>query len=81
MFVHNKVFSQWRLLKQYARSYFLCHTFNFIDDEEFLVLSDCFEWKNPCFLQGDYSTFNLNKMTESKCLSGFRFGKRDIPMQ
>ena len=53
----------------------------FIDDEEFLVLSDLFEWKNLCFPYEGYSTFNLNEMTESKCLSEFRFGKRDIPMR
>ena len=59
---------------------FLSHTSNFIDDEEFLVLSDFFEWKNPCFLYEDYSPFNLDEMTESECLSEFRFRKRDIPI-
>ena len=44
------------------------------------MLSDFFEWKNTCFPQKDYSTFNLNEMTESECLSEFRFGKRDILM-
>ena len=57
---------------------FLSHTSNFIDDEEFLVLSDLFEWKNPCFPYEDYSTFNLDEMTESECLSEFRFRKRAI---
>ena len=45
------------------------------------MLSDLFEWKNLCFLYEDYSTFNLNEMTESECLSEFRFEKRDIPMR
>ena len=58
----------------------LSHTSNFIDDEEFLVLSDLFEWKNPCFPYEDYSPFNLDEMTESECLSEFRFRKRDIPI-
>ena len=49
----------------------LSRTSNFINDEEFLVLSDLFEWKNPCFPYEDYSTFNLNEMTESECLSEF----------
>ena len=39
---------------------FLGHTSNFIDDEEFLVLSDLFEWKNPCFPYEDFSPFNLD---------------------
>ena len=56
---------------------FLSHRSNFIDDEEFLVLSDLFEWKNPCFPYEDYSPFNLDEMTESECLSEFRFRKRD----
>ena len=51
-----------------------------IDDGEFFVLSDLFEWKNICFLYKDYSTFNLNEMTESECLSEFRFGEKDILM-
>ena len=59
---------------------FLSHTSNFIDDEEFLVLCDLFEWKNPCFPYEDYSPFNLVEMTESECLSEFRFRKRDIPI-
>ena len=59
---------------------FLSHMSNFIDDEEFLVLSDLCEWKNPCFPYEDYSLFNLDEMTEPKCLSEFRFRKRDIPI-
>ena len=55
-------------------------TSNFVDDEEFFVLSDLFEWKNTCFPYEDYPTFNLNEMIESECLSEFRFGKRDILM-
>ena len=48
---------------------FLSRTSNFIDDEEIFALSDLFEWKNTCFACEDYSTFNLNEMTESECLS------------
>ena len=51
-----------------------------MDDEEFLVLSDLFEWKNPCFSYEDYSPFNLDEMSESECLSDFRFRKRDTPI-
>ena len=40
MFVRNKV---------NARSFFLSRTSNFIDDEEFFVLSDLFECKNTYF--------------------------------
>ena len=58
--------------------FFLSRMSNFIDDEEFFVLSDLFEWKNTCFPYEDYLTFKLNEMTVSECLSEFRFGKRDI---
>ena len=33
---------------------FLSRTSNFIDDEEFFVSSDLFEWKNTCFPYEDY---------------------------
>ena len=79
MFVRKKVFRN-GVFQTKTRSYFLRRTSNFIDDGEFFGLSDLFEWKNTCFAYKDYSTFNLNEMTESKCLSEFRFGKRDILM-
>ena len=75
MFIRNKIFR-----KNNARSYLLSRTSNFIDDEECFVLYDLFELKNTCFLNEDYSTFNVNEMTESECLSEFRLGKRDILM-
>ena len=60
---------------------FTSPTSTFIDDEEVLVMSDLFEWKNLCFPYEDYSTFNLNEMTECECLSEVSFGKTDIPMR
>ena len=44
------------------------------------MLCDLFQWKNPCCPYEDYSPFNLDEMTESECLSEFRFRKRDIPI-
>ena len=38
-----------------------------------------FRMENPFFPYQDYSAFNF-EMTESECLSEFKFGKRDIPM-
>ena len=80
MFVRNKVFAVASFKIMQDLIFFLSRTSNFIDDEEFFALSDLFEWKNTCFACEDYSTFNLNEMTESECLSEFRFGKRDILM-
>ena len=48
-----------------ARPYFISRTSTFIDDEQFLVLSNLYEWKNLGFSYEDYSSFNLNEMTES----------------
>ena len=59
MFVRNKVFSQWRPLNQCKILFFLSPTSNFIDGEEFLVLSDLFEWKNLYLPYEDYSTVKL----------------------
>ena len=75
MFVRNKAFSEQRLSKQCKILYFLSRTSN-NDDEEFLVLSDRFEWKNLYFPHEVDSTFNLNEMIKSECLSQFRFGKK-----
>ena len=48
MFGRNKVFRN-------GVSYFLSRTSNFIDDEEFFVLSNLFEGKNTCFPYEVYS--------------------------
>ena len=55
---------------------FLSHRSNFIDDEEFLVLSDLLEWKNPCFSYEDYSPFNLDVMS---VFQSSDFGKETLP--
>ena len=48
MFVRNKVFAvaSFKIMQDLI---FLSRTSNFIDDEEFFVLSDLFEWKNTRF--------------------------------
>ena len=51
-----------------------------MDNGEFLELCDLYEWKNTYFPNKDYSTFDCYEMTESDCLSEFRFGKSDILM-
>ena len=51
---------------------------DFIDDEEFLILYDLFEPRNPDFPYEAYPKFDLDEMVESECLAEFRFKKRDI---
>ena len=45
-----------------------------------LTTTTSVDWQNTCFPYEDYSTFNQREMTESECLSEFKFGKRDILM-
>ena len=56
----------------------LCPGSNFIEDEEFLILYDLFEPRNPDFPHEAYAKFDLDEMGESESLSEFRFRKRDI---
>ena len=52
-----------------ARSYFLSRTSNFIDDEEFFCVVWPFRVEKHLLSVRNYSSFNLNDMTESECLS------------
>ena len=56
----------------------LSHGLNFIDDEEFVILYDLFEPRNPDFPYEAYPKFGLDEMAESECLAEFRLKKRDI---
>ena len=71
-----------KLLCSFATKFFAMASFKTMQDLifEFFVLSDLFAGKNTCFPYEDYSTFNLNEMTESECLSECRFGKIDLLM-
>ena len=53
---------------------------NTINEEEFLLLSEGFESKNPDFPYENDAAFDLDDMDESKCLAEFRFQKRHIPL-
>ena len=56
----------------------LSHGSKIIEDEEFLILYDLLEPRNPDFPHEAYAKFDLNEMAESESLSEFRFRKRDI---
>ncbi|XP_022777511.1 uncharacterized protein LOC111318928 [Stylophora pistillata] len=49
-----------------------------VSDEEFLILYDFFEPRNPEFPHKAYAKFDLDEMAESESLAEFRFRKRDI---
>ena len=56
----------------------LSHESNFIENEEFLILYDLFEPRNPDFPHETYAKFDLYEMTESESLAEFRFKIRNI---
>ena len=51
-----------------------------ISEDEFLLLYDVNNSKNPDFLYQNYEHFDLEELDESECLAEFRFRKRDIPI-
>lgn len=61
-----------------VQNLFLSHGSNFIEDEEFLILYDLFEPRNPEFPYEAYTKFDLDEMADSECLAEFRFRKTDI---
>lgn len=44
----------------------LSHGSNFVEDEEFLILYDLFEPRNPDFPHKVYAKFDLDEMAESE---------------
>ena len=51
-----------------------------IDDDEFLVLWQVYQSKNPDFPYEDYGQFSLDEMDETECRAEFRFAKTDLPL-
>lgn len=51
-----------------------------ISEDEFLLLYDANNSKNPDFPYHNYEHFDLEELDESECLAEFRFRKRDIPL-
>jgi len=51
-----------------------------ISDEEFLVLWESYQSKNPEFPYSSYARFDLQNIDEAECLAAFRVQKQDIPV-
>ena len=51
-----------------------------ISEDEFLLLYDVNNSKNPDFPYQNYEHFDLEELDESECLAEFHFRKRDIPI-
>ena len=56
----------------------LSHGSNFIGEEEFLILYNLLEPRNPNFPHEAYAKFDLDEMAESESLTEVRVRKRDI---
>jgi len=56
----------------------LCYAENLLSDDEFLVLWEDNQSKNPDFPWDGYSPFDLKNMDEAECKAEFRVQKRDV---
>lgn len=50
-----------------------------IIDEDFIILYEMFQSKNPNFPYDEYDRFDLDNMSEAECKAEFRFEKKDLP--
>ena len=56
----------------------ICCEDNMLSDEEFLVLWENYESKNPDFPWDSYDPFTLVNMDEAECKAEFRVEKNDL---
>ena len=56
----------------------ICYADNMLSDEEFLVLWENYESKNPDFPWDSYDPFTLVNMDEAECKAEFRVEKNDL---
>ena len=56
----------------------ICYADNMLSDEEFLVLYENYESKNPDFPCDSYDPFKLENMDEAECKAEFRVEKNDL---
>ena len=56
----------------------ICYADNMLSDEEFLVLWENYESKNPDFPWDRYDPFTLVNMDEAECNTEFRVEKNDL---
>ena len=58
----------------------ICFADNVLSDEEFLVLWESCQSKNPDFPWDNYNRFTIEDMDDAECKAEFRVHKRDLPM-
>ena len=65
--------------KDFRELLVLSYESNFVSDEEFVLLYDAFQSKNPDFSYDSYPPFDLDDVNEAECKAEFRVEKRDLP--
>ena len=65
--------------REFREILFLYYDARVVSDEEFMLLYEMFQSKNPDFPYEDYSRFDLDEMDEAECKAEFRVQKRDLP--
>ena len=58
----------------------ICYADNVLSDEEFLILWENYQSKNPEFSYESYGPFTLEDMDEAECKAEFRVEKGDLSM-
>ena len=64
--------------KELRELLFICYADNMLSDEEFLVLWENYESKNPDFPWDSYDLFTLVNMDEAECKAEFRVEKNNL---
>ena len=65
--------------KEFRDLLVLSYDSKIISDEEFLILQEVFQSKNPDFDYENYPAFDLDDISTADCYAAFRFEKQGIP--
>ena len=66
-------------LKQTRNLVLECYVDGLIDEDDFMLLYDINQSKNPEFPHENYEPFNFDVLDPAECLADFRVEKQDIP--
>lgn len=53
---------------------------DFLDEDDFVMLYETLNKKNPSFPYWSYERFDLTRMTDEECKAEFRFGRAELPL-
>ena len=67
-------------LREIREMLLIAYDSKLISDEEFLVLWESYQFKNPEFPYSSYARFDLQNIDEAECLAELRVQKQDIPV-